>query len=123
MAPRDSKQEPAAEHEPARSPDPLLQLNVREHDGGASFELRVQPRAARAAVLGVHAGALKLSLTAAPVDGAANDALLRLLADLLDVPRADLSLLRGERNRQKAVHVRGLTATALRARLQVGSSR
>jgi len=52
------------------------------------------------------------------VDGAANDALLRLLADLLGVPRADLRVLRGERSRQKAVHVRGLSAATLRARLE-----
>jgi hypothetical protein len=101
----------------AGATDAILQLNVREHDGGASFELRVQPRAARSAMLGVHAGALKLSLTAAPVDGAANDALLRLLAGWLDVRRAELELLRGERSRAKIVHVRGLTAAALRAKI------
>jgi uncharacterized protein len=92
--------------EPKSAPDDgavSSQLNVREHDDGASFELRVQQRASRAAVLGVHGGALKVSLTAAPVDGAANDALLRLLADRLDVPRACLRLLRGERSRQKLV--------------------
>ena len=101
---------------PATS-EALLQLDVREQDGGVSFELRVQPRAARSAVLGVHAGALKLCLTAAPVDGAANDALLRLLAGWLDVRRADLALLRGEHSRAKVVHVHGLTAAELRAKL------
>jgi uncharacterized protein len=119
---RDQKRKPPAPPRPALSSELLLQLNVREHDGGASFELRVQPRAARVAVLGVHAGALKLSLTAAPVDGAANDALLRVLADLLGVARADLRMLRGERSRQKAVHVRGLTAATLRARLEAAGA-
>jgi uncharacterized protein (TIGR00251 family) len=115
---RRDQERPAAE--PKSAPDDgaiFSQLNVREHDDGASFELRVQPRASRAAVLGVHAGALKISLTAAPVDGAANDALLRLLADRLDVPRASLRLLRGERSRQKVVHVHGLSCASVLARL------
>jgi uncharacterized protein len=113
------KRKPAPATSPAApaSTDAVLQLNVREHDGGASFELRVQPRAARSAVVGVHAGALKLSLTAAPVDGGANDALLRLLAGWLDVRRAQLELLRGEHSRAKVVHVAGLNAADLRAKL------
>lgn len=96
---------------------PDLQLNVREHDGGVSFALRVQPRARRNAVVGLHGDALKVALTAAPVDGAANAALLALLAEALGVPARALRLLHGERSRSKTVHVAGLDAAALRARL------
>ena len=93
------------------------QLNAREHDAGVSFTLRVQPRARRDAIVGMHGDALKVALTAAPVDGAANAALLELLADALDVPVRALRLLHGERSRNKTVHVSGLDAAELRARL------
>ena len=98
-------------------PPDHLQLNVREHDGGVSFTLRVQPRARRNAIVGLHGDALKVALTAAPVDGAANAALLALLAEALGLPARALRLLHGERSRSKTVHVVGLGAAALRARL------
>jgi uncharacterized protein (TIGR00251 family) len=103
-----------------RSPAPLRfqQLNVREHDGGVSFELRVQPRASRDALVGLHGDALKVALRAAPVDGAANEALLDLLADALTLPRRALRLLRGERSRTKIVHVTGIDPAGLCARLE-----
>jgi uncharacterized protein (TIGR00251 family) len=90
-------------------------LRLREQDGTVCFEVRVAPRAARAAIAGVHAGALKLSLTAPPVDGAANAALIELLAEALSVPKRAVWIERGERGRTKTVCVRGVTADAVRA--------
>lgn len=75
---------------------------------GARFEVRVAPRASRQGVLGVHAGALKVGLHAAPVDGAANAALVELLAQALGVARADVRIVRGERSRQKTIEVSGV---------------
>jgi uncharacterized protein (TIGR00251 family) len=97
--------------------DGLSALPLLEQHGGVSLQVRVAPRASRAAIAGVHDGALKLSLTAAPVDGAANAALIALLADVLDVPRRALSITRGERGRSKTVHVAGATADSVRAAL------
>lgn len=91
------------------------ELVLREQDGAVCFEVRVAPRAARAAIVGVHAGALKLSLTAPPVDGAANAALIELLAEALSVPRRAVRIVRGERGRHKTVCVDGVHADAVRA--------
>ena len=96
------------------TPSPLALL---ERDGGTSFEVRVAPRASREAVLGVHDGALKVSLTAPPVEGAANEALVRMLAKTLGVPRRAVRVLHGEHARRKTVRVESLGAQAVRAAL------
>ena len=92
-------------------------LVVREQNGGVCFDVKVAPRAARAAVGGVHAGALKASLTAPPVDGAANDALITFLADALALPRRNLSIVSGEKSRDKRVRIEGIDEPAARTRL------
>jgi uncharacterized protein (TIGR00251 family) len=68
----------------------------------------VQPRASRSEVLGLHGDALKIRLAAPPVDGAANEALIELLADQLDVPRAAVRIVSGVRSRTKVVEVAGI---------------
>ena len=88
--------------------------------GGTLLEVRVIPRAPRSAVAGVRDGALLVRLAAPPVDGEANDALVTLLAGLLDVPRRDLTIVAGERARRKRLKVTGLTPDAVRARLGAG---
>ena len=74
---------------------------------GVSFRVRVTPRAGRTAVAGTRGDALVIKLAAAPVDGAANDALIALLASLLDRPKRDVSIVSGERGRDKVVEIRG----------------
>lgn len=76
---------------------------------GCVLQVRVIPRAARTALDGVRGQALLVRLAAPPVDGAANDALLRFLADLFDVPRRSVSLIAGDRARDKRVRIEGLT--------------
>jgi uncharacterized protein (TIGR00251 family) len=95
-------------------------LTIREQPGSVTFEVRVAPRASRDAVLGVHGGALKVALTAPPVEGAANDALEKLLARLLDVPRRAVTIVRGERSRTKTVRVEGRSAASVRGLVQGG---
>jgi len=85
--------------------------------GGTLLDIRVIPRAPRSAVAGVRDGALLVRLAAAPVDGEANDALLVLLAEVLDVPRRDLTIVSGERARRKRLKVAGLTPAAVQTRL------
>jgi len=87
----------------------------------AILSLRVQPRASRNAVIGWTGDTLKIRLTAPPVEGAANAACLAFLADLLDLPRARVVLLRGERSRDKVVQITGLTRGEVRARLERSS--
>lgn len=91
------------------------ELDVREVDGMVRFAVRVTPRASRAAITGVHGGALKVSLTAPPVEGAANAALIELLADALDVPKRAVRIEHGDHNRHKTLSIEGVTLAAVRA--------
>ncbi len=79
--------------------------------------MRVQPRASRDGLGGVREGALVVRLTAPPVEGAANAALLKLLAKALGLPPSALELLRGQSGRDKLVLARGLDAAAVRSAL------
>jgi uncharacterized protein len=92
---------------------------VRVTDGpdGASFGVRVVPRAGRTAVAGVRGEALLVRLAAPPVDGAANAALLAFLATVLDRPTRDLTIASGQTSRDKRLVARGATAADVRARL------
>jgi hypothetical protein len=73
---------------------------------GVVLHLHIQPRASRDRVVGLHGEALKIALTAPPVEGAANAALFTFLATLLQVPRTSVSLVSGEKSREKRVLVR-----------------
>jgi uncharacterized protein (TIGR00251 family) len=96
-------------------------LDIRDADGGATLRVRVSPRASRDAVGGERAGALVVRVTAAPVDGAANAALARLLARVLQVPASAVEVRHGTSGRDKLLHVSGLDAKALLARLSSGA--
>ena len=91
--------------------------DVRDADGGATLRVRVSPRASRDALAGERKGALVVRVTAAPVEGAANDALTRLLARVLHVPASAVEVRHGAGGRDKLLHVTGLDAAALLARL------
>lgn len=75
--------------------DPAMALRVTEVHGRVRFDVRVAPRASREAIVGEHDGALKVALTAPPVDGAANAALVALIAGALGVPKRAVTLVRG----------------------------
>lgn len=85
----------------------------REKDGALFFKVHVQPRAARNQIRGLHGEALKLSLTAPPVDGAANQLCRDFLARQLDMPRAAVSVVAGLKSRTKTVRVEGFTLEKL----------
>jgi uncharacterized protein len=84
----------------------------------AVLTVRVTPRAGRSAVAGVRDGVLLIKLAAAPVDGAANDALVAFLADALKLPSRAVRIRAGERSRTKHVEIDGLIASEALARLQ-----
>ena len=92
----------------------MNELRIREHDGAITFEVRVAPRASRNRIIGVQDGALRVALTAPPVDGAANEALKKLLAKALGVAKSDVELLRGERARIKVLRIHGVNAGEVR---------
>lgn len=90
-------------------------LTITRSGDSVTFRVRVAPRASRSSVNGVHDGALKVSLTAPPVDGAANAALVSLLAELLDLPKRAVEISHGHEARLKTVRVTGTTEEAVRA--------
>lgn len=90
-------------------------LAVRARDGAVRFNVRVQPRASRAGVDGVHGDALKVRVTAPPVEGAANEAVVEVLAAALGVPRRAVRIVAGASSRAKVVEVDGVSAEAVRA--------
>ena len=91
---------------------------LRETAEGVVLTLKVIPRASVNAVAGVQADALKLKVTAPPVDSAANAEVVRFLAEILEVPRGAVQLLRGATSRHKQVRVVGLTGAQLVQRLR-----
>ena len=91
---------------------------VRDTGGGATFAVKVHPRAKRDAVAGELGDALKVCLTAPPVEGKANEACVRFFAELLQVPRSSVTIAAGETSRNKVVRVQGLTAAQVEERLR-----
>jgi uncharacterized protein (TIGR00251 family) len=84
-------------------------LCITERGSSLRFGVRVQPRASRTEIVGLHGDALKVRLAAPPVDGAANDALIELLADALGIPRAAVRIVSGATSRGKIVEVDGVS--------------
>ena len=78
-------------------------------NGGVTFSVRVVPRSSRNQIVGVEGGALKIKLTAPPVEGAANTALIEFVAEWLGVRRSAVSIISGDKARNKIVRVNGVT--------------
>jgi uncharacterized protein (TIGR00251 family) len=90
-------------------------IDIRQTDGGVSFAVRVQPRASRSEIAGEWQGALRVRLTAPPVDDKANDELRRVLAASLNVPLTAVRIAHGLRSRSKRVEIHGVTAAQVRS--------
>jgi uncharacterized protein len=84
---------------------------------GIRLRVRVQPRASRTELVGRHGDALKIRVAAPPVDGAANEALVRFLAERLGVPRSSVAVTAGGSGRVKAVAVSGVGVEGAMKRL------
>jgi uncharacterized protein (TIGR00251 family) len=84
---------------------------------GLLIDVRVIPRSGRSGMAGVRGGALLVRLHAPPVDGAANAELVEVIAGALGVPRRAVTLVAGERSRQKRVRVTGIAESLARAKL------
>jgi uncharacterized protein (TIGR00251 family) len=88
-----------------------------EASAKAAIDVRVIPRAPRTKVDGERAGAILIRLAAPPVDGAANDALVAFLAESLGLPRRNVTIVSGDRSRDKRVQITGLDGPEIRRRL------
>lgn len=84
-------------------------LEIKTQNGEVTLMVRVQPRASRDAIEGEWQGALKVRVTAPPVEDRANDAVRRLLADALGVPIRAVTIIGGEKSRNKRVQIVGVT--------------
>ncbi len=92
---------------------------IGETRDGISFAVRVHPRAKKNAITGEVGDALKISLTAPPIGGRANEACIEFLAELLNVPRSSVTIASGASSRNKIVRVAGATAQYVRERLTI----
>ncbi len=84
---------------------------------GALLQVYVQPNATKTRIVGEHDARLKIALQAPPVDGAANEALLEFLAELLGVPQKKIELINGQKGRKKSVLIRGILENKIRTHL------
>jgi uncharacterized protein (TIGR00251 family) len=88
-------------------------MNLKEHDGAVTFDVLVQPRASRAKIGPLHDGRLKVAVTAPPVDGEANAAVIELIAKTLGVAKGAVRVVAGASSRRKTVEVRGVARAAI----------
>jgi uncharacterized protein len=83
-------------------------INFTERDGVLTFTVRVVPRASKSEVVGEHNGALKIRIAAPPVDGAANEELIKTLAKFFEVPRSAVEIISDETSKLKRVSIETL---------------
>jgi uncharacterized protein (TIGR00251 family) len=90
-----------------------VMLNTTEFENGIRFEVKVQPKSSQNQIAGIADGVLKIKLTTPPVDGKANQALVNLLSKTLNVPKKNITIVRGQTSTSKLIQVIGLGAEAL----------
>jgi len=96
-------------------------IPFRETSGGVNFAIKVHPRAKKNAITGELGDALKVSLTAPPVEGKANEGCIDFFAKLLEVPRSSITIAAGQTSRNKVIRVIGLSVTEIEKRLNIRS--
>jgi uncharacterized protein len=94
-----------------------LMIPIQEGAKGVSFAVKVHPRARKNAITGVVGDALKMALTAPPVQGRANEAVIEFFSSLFEIPRASVTIASGETSRNKVVRIAGVGRAAVQQRL------
>jgi hypothetical protein len=92
-------------------------IPIRETGDGATFAVKVHPRAKKNGITGEVGDALKVSLTTPPIEGRANEACVEFFAKLLKVPRSSVTIASGQSSRNKVIRVAGVTGQYVRDRL------
>jgi uncharacterized protein (TIGR00251 family) len=92
-------------------------IPVHENAKCVSFAVKVHPRARKNAITGAVGDALKLALTAPPVKGRANQAVIEFLAEILEIPRSSVTIANGATGRNKVVRIGGLSRQTVEERL------
>ena len=96
-------------------------VEIYEHEGSVTFDVRVIPRSSKSEIVGELDGALKVKLKAPPVDGAANDELIRLVSKEFNIPRSDIEIVSGLTSKSKRIRVNQLTKPQILAILKAKS--
>ena len=91
---------------------------VKDTSEGVTFTVKVHPRARKNAITGTVGEALKLALTAPPVEGRANQAVVEFFADLFEIPRSSVTIASGASSRVKRIDIAGINAAHAQLRLQ-----
>ena len=94
-------------------------LSIHASPDGVTFAVKVHPRAKKNGITGELGDALKVSLTAPPIDGRANEACIEFFAKLLEVPRSSVTIASGQTSRQKVIRVTGLSAEEVRKHIGI----
>ena len=95
-----------------------MTLRLQSTGAGVRVSIRVQPKAAVSEIVGLHGDALKIRLTAPPADGAANDALVELLAATFGIPKRGVTIVAGASSRSKVVELLGVSEERVRRLVQ-----
>jgi uncharacterized protein (TIGR00251 family) len=90
-------------------------VNIQQHGNAVTLSVYVQPRASRSEIVGEHGDALKVRLAAPPVDGAANEELIRFAAKLFGVSASSVSIRSGQASRTKLIEITGVTTAEVAA--------
>src|SRR5262249_52740458 len=93
-------------------------IPIKVTPSGISFSVKVQPRARKNAITGTVGDALKLALTAPPVEGKANQAVIEFLADFFDIPPSSITIASGAASRLKVIRISGANLQSLKERLR-----
>ncbi len=93
-------------------------IPIHDTPAGATFQVKVHPRARKNAITGVVGDALKVALTAPPVEGRANEACIAFLANFLNVARSSVTIAAGESSRQKLIRIAGMRAAQVEQTLR-----
>ena len=92
-------------------------MESSENDGAVSFNVRVVPRASKSEIVGEHGGNLRVRISAPPVDGAANEELVRVLAKYFGVAKSEVEIRSGLSSKAKRIRISGVTAAEFRSLL------
>lgn len=96
----------------------MTRLRVQPVTSGVRVWVRVQPRASSNEIAGLHGDAIKVRLTAPPVEGAANESLVELLSATFDIPRSAITIVAGTSSRSKIVELAGISEERVRSRME-----
>lgn len=89
-------------------------------ESSVTLSIRIQPRSSKNEIVTMESGALKIRLTAPPVDGAANEALVKFLAQTLSIPKSHVEIVSGHTSREKIVRISGMSGAEVKRVLNNG---